>query len=197
MRVVILGSGNGTNAKAILESQKTGNLGNATVVGILSDQDDAGILKIADQYSISSSIAKCSQSKAKLSDADQEIFIKKINVFNPHLIVLAGFMRILPSAFIEYFEKQIINIHPSLLPSFKGMNAIQQAFEHGVKISGCTVHQVSTEIDSGKILAQAPVRIMDSDTIDTLTQKIHAAEHVILPSTIANLSNSNKCLLDK
>ena len=106
-------------------------------------------------------------------------------------------MKILPSTFIEYFEKQIINIHPSLLPSFKGINAIQQAFEHGVKISGCTVHQVSTEIDSGKILAQAPVRIMDSDTIDTLTQKIHAAEHVILPSSIANLSNSNRGLLDK
>lgn len=198
MKVVILGSGHGSNARAILESQKKGNLGNAIVVGIVSDRDDAGILEIADQYSIPSSVVKCSQIKAKLSDFDKEIFINKINVFNPDLIVLAGFMKILPSTFIEYFQAQIINIHPSLLPCFKGINAIQQAFDHGVKISGCTVHQVSTEVDSGKILAQAPVRIMDSDTIDTLTQKIHAAEHVILPSSIADLSLSNRDLsLDK
>ena len=85
MRVVILGSGHGSNARAILESQKKGNLGNAIVVGIVSDRDDAGILEIANQYSIPSSVAKCSQIKAKLSDFDKEIFINKINVFNPDL----------------------------------------------------------------------------------------------------------------
>ena len=110
-------------------------------------------------------------------------------------MTLAGFMKILPSTFIEYFQAQIVNIHLTSHVLKAKMPSNRHSI--GVKISGFTVHQVSTEVDSGKFL-QAPVRIMDSDTIGTLTQKIHAAEHVILPSSIADLSLSNRDLsLDK
>ena len=97
-------------------------------------------------------------------------------------------MKILPETLLDAFPNKIINIHPSLLPSFKGLNAIERAFNFGVKISGCTVHFVDKEIDQGIIISQAPVRRMDSDTLEIFTQKIQAAEHVILPTTIANLS---------
>ena len=97
-------------------------------------------------------------------------------------------MKILSHSFIQEYESRVINIHPSLLPSFKGLNAIQRAYERGVKISGCTVHWVSKGVDEGKIIAQLPVRIMDSDTLDSFTQKIHAAEHFLLPEVISQLS---------
>ena len=97
-------------------------------------------------------------------------------------------MKILPVDFIDKFQGRIINIHPSLLPSFKGLNAIKRAFDHGVKITGCTVHVVTEKIDDGKIIAQAPVRVMETDSLESVTQKIHAAEHVLLPSVIAKIS---------
>tara|TARA_A100001015_G_C14820126_1_gene644341 strand:- start:666 stop:980 length:315 start_codon:yes stop_codon:yes gene_type:complete len=101
-------------------------------------------------------------------------------------------MKILPMNFIEFFQGRIVNIHPSLLPSFKGLHAIKRAYERGVKISGCTVHWVSEGIDEGKIIAQSPVRIFETDTLESFTQKIHAAEHYLLPTVIAELSNSNE-----
>jgi phosphoribosylglycinamide formyltransferase-1 len=106
----------------------------------------------------------------------------------PRLIVLAGFMKILSPRFVQAYEGQIINIHPSLLPSFKGLHAIKRSYERGVKISGCTVHWVSEGVDEGRIIAQSPVRIMETDTLDSFTQKIHAAEHFLLPEVIAQLS---------
>ena len=104
------------------------------------------------------------------------------------LICLAGFMKILSSDLIRKFKKPILNIHPSLLPKYKGLNTHQRAIENKDKYSGCTVHFVDKEIDQGIIISQAPVRRMDSDTLEIFTQKIQAAEHVILPTTIANLS---------
>ena len=97
-------------------------------------------------------------------------------------------MRILKSKFLSTFKNKIINLHPSLLPSFPGLNSIEQAFEKKVKITGCTVHWVNENVDEGEIIAQAPVRIMNGDTLDLVKQKVHAAEHMLLPWVISDLA---------
>ena len=188
MDIVILGSGRGSNANAILKAWKDGQLGKAQVNAVISDVPDAPILNIAKSYKVPAKTIDINANTAKISEGDTNKLIDLTNEFKPKLIVLAGFMKILSHSFIQEYESRIINIHPSLLPSFKGLNAIKRAYERGVKISGCTVHWVSKGVDEGKIIAQLPVRIMDSDTLDSFTQKIHAAEHFLLPEVISQLS---------
>ena len=188
MKCVILGSGKGSNAKSILEAWSNKQLGIAQIEAVLSDNKMAPILEIADSYSVTSRFIEMNSKSALISSEDSKILCDAIEEFTPDLLILAGFMKILPAEFILRFNEKIINIHPSLLPSFKGKNAIRKAFDHGVKISGCTVHWVSEEVDQGKIIAQAPVRVMETDTYETLYQKIQAAEHVLLPTVISNLS---------
>lgn len=191
MKCVILGSGKGSNAKSILEAWSNKQLGIAQIEAVLSDNKMAPILEIADSYSVASRFIEMNSKSALISSEDSKILCDAIEEFTPDLLILAGFMKILPAEFILRFNEKIINIHPSLLPSFKGKNAIRKAFDHGVKISGCTVHWVSEEVDQGKIIAQAPVRVMETDTYETLYQKIQAAEHVLLPTVISNLSLQN------
>jgi len=186
--IVILGSGRGSNANAILKAWKDGQLGKAQVKAVISDVPDAPILNIAKSYKVPARTIDINANTAKISVGDTNKLIDLTKEFKPKLIVLAGFMKILSHRFIQEYESRIINIHPSLLPSFKGLNAIKRAYERGVKISGCTVHWVSKGVDEGKIIAQLPVRIMDSDTLDSFTQKIHAAEHFLLPEVISQLS---------
>ena len=188
MDIVILGSGRGSNANAILKAWKDGQLGKAQVKAVISDVLDAPILNIAKSYQVQARPIEINANTAKISEGDTNKLIELTNEFKPKLIVLAGFMKILSHSFIQEYDSRIINIHPSLLPSFKGLNAIKRAFECGVKISGCTVHWVSKGVDEGKIIAQLPVRVMDSDTLDSFTQKIHAAEHFLLPEVISQLS---------
>lgn len=188
MNCVILGSGKGSNAEAILKAWTQEFLGNTKIKAILSDQPDAQILKVADSFEIPARHISLDQGTAFISSEESKALFEIINEYSPNLIVLAGFMKILPVDFIDKFKGQIINIHPSLLPSFKGLNAIKRAFEHGVKITGCTVHMVTEKIDDGKIIAQAPVRVMETDSLESVTQKIQAAEHVLLPTVIAKFS---------
>lgn len=188
MNTVIFGSGNGTNAKAILEAEQNNQLGKAKIVGVFSDVPESGILKIADSYSINRQLIELSSPSSRISKNDGKKIITELSKFSPDLIVLAGFMKVLPKEFIEYYKNMIINIHPSLLPSFKGLHAIERAFEYGVMISGCTVHWVTETIDSGKIITQVPVRKMETDNLEMFSQKIHAAEHVIYPTIIGNIS---------
>jgi phosphoribosylglycinamide formyltransferase-1 len=187
MKIVILGSGNGSNAQAILESFSENLLGQAVVQGIFSDVENSGILKYAEKYGIHGEYIYAGRS-AHLKDSYENDWINQIKPLSPDLIVLAGFMRIIKRNFISEFNN-IINLHPSLLPSFPGLNSIRQAYEKKVKITGCTVHWVNEKIDDGEIIAQAPVRVMKDDSLSLLTKKIHAAEHMILPSVIRGLSN--------
>jgi phosphoribosylglycinamide formyltransferase-1 len=187
MKIVILGSGNGSNAQAILESFSENLLGQAVVQGIFSDVENSGILKYAEKYGIHGEYIYAGRS-AYLKDSYENDWINQIKPLSPDLIVLAGFMRIIKRNFISEFNN-IINLHPSLLPSFPGLNSIRQAYEKKVKITGCTVHWVNEKIDDGEIIAQAPVRVMKDDSLSLLTKKIHAAEHMILPSVIRGLSN--------
>ena len=188
MKTLILGSGQGTNAQAILQAKTSQLLGNAEIVAILSDKRESGILEIAQSHNIENRYLDPGPFNSRFDDNAEKAWIETMKEYEPDLIVLAGFMRILSPFFIEAFHGRILNLHPSLLPSFTGLHAINQAFDHGVKISGCTVHWVNEDLDGGRIIAQAPVRIMQGDTVDMVRQKIQGVEHMLLPAVIRDLS---------
>lgn len=188
MNVVILGSGRGSNAEAILRAWKAGELGKARVVAIFSDKADARILQLGAEFGIASRYLDPGPFKTKLAGEAEERYIEAISSCRPDLIVLAGFMRIIKSRFIQAFPQKIINLHPSLLPSFKGLDGIRQAFEYGSRYTGCTVHTVTDDVDSGPIIDQAIVRIEEADTLEAVEEKVHQAEHDLLPAVIAKLS---------
>jgi len=188
MRIVILGSGRGSNAEAILMAQQTGRLGRARVVQILSDKPDAGILGLGAHFGVPATYVDPAPFKTKLEGEGESRFIAAVHAAQPDLVVLAGFMRVLKPGFLNAFAGKIINLHPSLLPSFPGLDGIGQAFRRGVKVTGCTVHYVTLEVDGGPILDQAVVRVGPTDTLESLAQKVHAAEHALLPAVIACLS---------
>lgn len=188
MRVVILGSGRGSNAEAILEAQRTGCLGEARVVQVFSDKAEAGILALGPRFGVPAAFLDAGPFKTKLEGDGEARYIAAIEGCQPDLVVLAGFMRVLKQGFLKAFEGRIINLHPSLLPSFPGLDGIGQAWRRGVKVTGCTVHYVTPEVDGGPIIDQMAVRIEAADTLETLAAKVHAAEHQLLPAVIARLS---------
>lgn len=192
MRVVILGSGGGSNAKAILQAQHDGALGQAEVVQILTDKPEAGILAHGQSYGVPAQYLDPAPFKTKLEGEGEDLYIETIQALKADLVVLAGFMRVLKPKFIDTFAGKIINLHPSLLPSFPGLDGIGQAWRYGVKVAGCSVHYVTAEVDGGPIVDQAVVRIEPDDTLVTFEAKMHAAEHQILPAVIARLSQKGE-----
>jgi phosphoribosylglycinamide formyltransferase-1 len=192
MRVVILGSGRGSNTEAILLAQQAGSLGRAQVVQILSDQPAAGILTLGARFGVAARYVDPAPFKTKLEGEGEDRFIAAINSVSADLVVLAGFMRVLKPKFLQAFAGRIINLHPSLLPAFPGLDGIGQAFRAGVKETGCTVHEVTLEVDAGRIIEQAKVSIEPNDTLETLAAKVHQAEHRLLPAVIARLSSNPK-----
>jgi phosphoribosylglycinamide formyltransferase-1 len=190
MRVVILGSGRGSNAEAILQAQQAGQLGRARVVALFSDKPDAGILALGPRFGVPASYLDPAPFKTKLEGEGEARFIAAVRAAQPDLVVLAGFMRVIKPGFLAAFAGKIINLHPSLLPSFPGLDGIGQAFRRGVKVTGCTVHGVTAEVDGGPILDQAAVRVVPGETLETLAAKVHAAEHALLPAVIARLSEA-------
>lgn len=192
MRVVILGSGRGSNAATVLQAEKAGGLGDATVVAIFSDKPDAKILELGKEFGVEARYIDPGSFRTKLTGEAEQNYIEEIAACRPDLIVLAGFMRIIKEPFIEAFPNKIINLHPSLLPAFKGLDGIGQAYRSGAKYSGCTVHYVTSEVDGGPIIDQSAVRIEPTDTLEELEAKVHAAEHKLLPLVIARLSVGEK-----
>ena len=188
MRFVILGSGTGSNAEAILKAWDAGKLGKAKPVAIFSDQPEARILQLGQPYGIPGIHIDPGPFRTKLAPESEEAFIEAIRAANADLVVLAGFMRVLKNPFLDAFPNRIINLHPSLLPSFKGLHGIRQAYEYGVKFTGCTVHFVSSELDGGRIIDQKIVPIEENDSLEQLEQKVHAAEHALLPAVIRSLA---------
>jgi phosphoribosylglycinamide formyltransferase-1 len=186
MRVVILGSGRGSNAEAILLAQQAGRLGAPTSCARLRPPPPASCP--GPRFGIPATYLDPAPFKTKLEGPAEQRYIQFIRDLHPDLVVLAGFMRVIKPAFLAAFRGKIINLHPSLLPSFPGLDAIGQAWRRGVKITGCTVHEVTAEVDGGPIVAQAPVRIESDDTLASLTEKIHVEEHRLLPEAIAQLS---------
>lgn len=173
-------------------AQQHGRLGAARVVQILSDQPDAGILALGARFGVPATFVDPAPFKTKLEGAGEERFIAALRAAQPDLVVLAGFMRVLKPGFLTAFVGKIINLHPSLLPSFPGLDGIGQAWRRGVKVTGCTVHGVTAEVDGGPIIDQAVVRIEAGDSLETLAAKVHAAEHELLPRVIARLSEGGK-----
>ena len=190
MRTVILGSGRGSNAEAVLKAQEAGRLGAARIIGIFSDVADAPILALGPRFGVPSAYVDPAPFRTKLEGAGEARFIAALSAANPELVVLAGFMRVLKPGFIAAFTGRIINLHPSLLPSFPGLDAIGQAWRRGVRVTGCTVHYVTAEVDGGPIIDQAAVRIEEGESLESLTAKVHAAEHALLPSVISFLAAS-------
>ena len=189
MRIVILGTGNGSNAEVILKSSSEGQLGDTEVVGVFSDVEDSNILTHSKNYNVLGKFLDPGNKISTITHEQEDNWIREIKASNPDLVVLAGFMRIISKRFLKEFDFKVINLHPSLLPSFPGLNSIEKAFNKKVKITGCTVHWVNEEVDGGEIIAQAPVRIMDGDNLKLVEQKVHAAEHMLLPWVIRDLAS--------
>lgn len=192
MRVVILGSGRGSNAGAILQAERAGRLGRAKVVHIFSDRADAGILALGTRFGVPASFVDPAPFKTKLEGAGEERFIAAVSACAPDLVVLAGFMRVLKPGFLNAFAGKIINLHPSLLPKFPGLDGIGQAWRAGATETGCSVHHVTIEVDGGEIIAQRRVAVEAGETLESLTAKVHAAEHDLLPAVIAQLSEAHR-----
>ena len=188
MKIVILGSGTGSNAESILRIEREGSLGRASVNAVFSDHSTAGILDQARNFGKPAHFISAEPFKTKLDGESEAVWISAIQACEPDLLVLAGFMRVLKPPFLQAFENKIINLHPSLLPSFSGLHGIRQAFEYGVKITGCTVHWVNEVVDGGAVIEQVEVRVCDEDDLESLESKMHAVEHVLLPDVIRRLS---------
>jgi phosphoribosylglycinamide formyltransferase 1 len=179
----ILGSGKGSNFRAIVESINDGKL-NAEVRLVISDVFDAGILGYARDYQISSLYVAPGKYKTKLEPEIEQDIANLLKEADVELVVLAGFMRIVKQPLLQAFPGRIINIHPSLLPKYPGLESWRQALEAGETKAGCTVHRVDDQIDHGEILGQTEVPILTDDTPATLHARIQQAEHALLPEVI-------------
>ncbi len=186
-RIGVLGSGKGSNFAAIADACAAGRIP-AEVSLVLSDVADAKILERARERSLAVQFIPPGNFRTKLDEEAERAFVAALVKANVDLVVLAGFMRVLKGEFLRAFEGRIINIHPSLLPSFPGLEAWKQALEHGVKVTGCTVHFVDAGVDAGPIIAQEAVRVLDDDRPETLHQRIHAAEYELYPRCIAAIA---------
>ena len=186
-RLGILGSGKGSNFVALAEAIQARNVP-AEVAVVLSDVENAGILERARERNIPARYIAPGKFRTKLDDESEATFVAALHEAKVDLVVLAGFMRIIKSGLLNAFPNRVINIHPSLLPSFPGLEAWKQALEHGVKFTGCTVHFVDAGVDSGPIIGQQTVPVLDHDTPESLHQRIHAAEHELYPQCVAALA---------
>jgi phosphoribosylglycinamide formyltransferase-1 len=186
-RIGVLGSGKGSNFVAIAQACTEGSIP-AEVALVLSDVPEAGILERALERNIPAQYLAAGKYRTKLDEEAERAYIGALQKAEVDLVVLAGFMRLLKGEFLRTFEGRIINIHPSLLPAFPGLEAWKQALEHGVKVTGCTVHFVDASVDGGPIIGQEAVPVLDGDTPETLHQRIHAAEHALYPRCVAALA---------
>lgn len=186
-RIGVLGSGKGSNFAAIADAVAAGKVP-AEVALVLSDVAEAGILTLARDRKLPAQFVPPGKFRTKLDEDAERAFVRALQEARVDLIVLAGFMRVLKGDFLRAFEGRIINIHPSLLPSFPGLEAWKQALDYGVKVAGCTVHFVDAGVDSGAIIGQRTVPVLDGDTAETLHQRIHAAEHQLYPECVAAIA---------
>ena len=189
-KIAVLGSGKGSNFVSLAKACDDGVLP-AEITLVISDVEDAKILDQAKKLGIPNKFINPGKYRTKLDDSAETTYIKTLKDFGVQWVALAGFMRILKGDFLRAFEQKVINIHPSLLPAFPGLEAWSQAFNYGVKVTGCTVHLVDHGIDTGRILAQGVVPVLEDDTSTTLHQRIQKEEHRIYPRTLARLF-SNK-----
>ena len=183
--IVILISGGGSNMAAIVRAAQQGDWAQqygARVAAVVSNKADAKGLQFAKDNGIATAIL---DHKAFASREDFDAALaQQIDTYQPHLVVLAGFMRILTPGFVAHYAGRLLNIHPSLLPAFPGLHTHQRALDAGCKFAGCTVHEVTQELDVGPILEQAVVPVLPDDTADTLAARVLTQEHIIYPRAV-------------
>lgn len=174
MKIGILISGRGSNMAAIIDAVKSGEIADSEVAVVISDKADAPGLIKAKERDVETVVIELTGRTREEHDAEIIAELQKKNV---ELVCLAGYMRLLSPGFIRSFPNRIVNIHPSLLPSFRGLDAQKQAIEYGVKVSGCSVHFVDEDLDNGAIILQRTVDVMGNDTAETLSERILEQEH--------------------
>ncbi len=190
--IVILIAGSGSNMAATIRTGAEQNWAkrlNARVRAVISNKADAEGLAFAKEHGIATAVVdhKAFADQSQPREAFDAALMKEIDQHQPHLVVLAGFMRILTPGFVAHYEGRLINIHPSLLPAFTGLNTHARAIEAGCQFAGATVHRVTAELDHGPILAQAVVPVLPDDTADTLAARVLTQEHLIYPKAVEKL----------
>jgi phosphoribosylglycinamide formyltransferase-1 len=188
MKIGILISGRGSNMVAIVEAVQSGQIPDSEVVVVLSDKKSAQGLERAKERGIETIVVARNGRAREEHDAEIVAELKNRNV---ELVCLAGYMRLLSSDFVRAFPDKIVNIHPSLLPAFPGLDAQRQAIEYGVKISGCTVHFVDDDLDHGAIILQKTVEVEDEDTPETLSARLLEYEHALYVEALKRIAGGN------
>lgn len=180
MRIAVFASGNGSNFEALMAAEKNGELSSGKIALLVSDNPSCRAIIRAERRGVETCILKARDFKTR-EEYDKAI-LKKLGEKNIELVLLAGFMRVFSSSFFtDKYKNKIINIHPSLLPAFKGAHGIRDAYNSGVKVTGVTVHFVEEELDSGPIILQEKVYRENSETLESLEEKIHNVEHKLYP----------------
>lgn len=183
-KIGVLGSGKGSNFRAILSVIQAGRL-DAEAVLVMSDVEGAGILDLARAAGISTQVIREPKFRTKLSPEVESDLAERLREAGVELVMLAGYMRMVKTPLLGAFPRRLINIHPSLLPAFPGLEAWRQALEAGVEKTGCTVHFVDSGMDTGEIIAQAEVPVLSGDTASSLHARIQVEEHKLYPSVVA------------
>jgi len=181
VKIAVLVSGRGSNLQAIVDSIEKGYIKNAAINVVISNKANAYALERARKHGISTVFLD--PGEYDRAEYDRAI-LNVLNQYDTDLLLLAGYFRLLGNEIIEVYRNRIMNIHPSLLPAFKGLHAQKQAFEYGVKVAGCTVHFVDEGLDSGPIILQSCVPVLPGDTEETLTARILEQEHIIYPEAV-------------
>lgn len=183
-RLAVMASGNGTNFAALLAYIKQAKLP-VEIVRLVVDHDDVKVIDLAKEAQVP--VFTINYKDHPNRETAEKQILQQLADDEIDGILLAGYMRILTPQFVKAYPQKIINIHPALLPSFPGRHGIDDAYNYGVKVTGVTIHFVNDGVDSGKIIAQEPVRIEDDDSLDSLEAKIHAVEHKLYPKTLQKL----------
>jgi phosphoribosylglycinamide formyltransferase-1 len=187
LRLGVLGSGKGSNFRAIME-EIVGSRLDAEVRIVISDVENSGILSLARDFQVPGLYVRPGRFRTRLEPEIEEDIVRLLLEADVELVVLAGFMRIVKQPLLSAFPRKIINIHPSLLPKFRGLEAWKQALAAGEKVTGCTVHYVDAEVDTGDILGKETVPILSDDTPESLHARIQVSEHRLLPGVIAGIA---------
>jgi phosphoribosylglycinamide formyltransferase-1 len=187
LRLGVLGSGKGSNFRAIMEEIVGSHL-DAEVRIVISDVENSGILSLARDFQVPGLYVRPGRFRTRLEPEIEEDIVRLLLEAGVELVVLAGFMRIVKQPLLSAFPRKIINIHPSLLPKFRGLEAWKQALTAGEKVTGCTVHYVDAEVDAGEILGKETVPILSDDTPESLHARIQVSEHRLLPGVIAGIA---------
>lgn len=185
LKIAVLISGSGSNLQAIIDAIARGGI-SGRIAGVLSNRADAYGLARAQQHGIATAVI----THGDFSDraAFDQALVRQVDAWNVDVVVLAGFMRILTPAFVAHYEGRLLNIHPSLLPRYKGLHTHRRALEAGDAEHGCSVHFVTAELDGGPVVAQAAVPVLPEDSEDSLADRVHQAEHRLYPQVLAWLA---------